>query len=320
MDKRNTIYDEAFMAEYLTGEMEESRALGFDQALEKSHELKAGFESFKSDWSQINEAILVSDEEINQAWDRQKTMINSGNQRRVWFRLVAAVVLLCSLAVVIIRYSSPTVITVSSDELVDKKYRLPDGSDVYLYPGTAIQFSEGFEDNRDLLLQGEAFFDVVRDEENPFVVDLENAKVTVLGTSFNIQESDHGHSVLVKSGKVSYQQSADTPVILTANMNLKSAKGLVTVDSLKVSNVLSWYTKSLKFEQTPLSEVIRELGHTYQHGFKFDEESISGCYLTANYDGVSLSDIKYALSKMYGLKMLDQESQTIIQGASCDMN
>ncbi len=79
---------------------------------------------------------------------------------------------------------------------------LEDGSTVRLAPGSAIgvDYANGHRHVR--LLSGEAYFEVMRDPSRPFEVTAQTAKVTVLGTGFNVRMSEDGADVAVRHGRV----------------------------------------------------------------------------------------------------------------------
>lgn len=87
-----------------------------------------------------------------------------------------------------------------------KEILLPDGSQVHLNSGSSITYENNFnKKDRVISLEGEAFFDVYRNREKPFIVATGKLMTRVLGTSFNIKTSDKENSttkVSVISGKV----------------------------------------------------------------------------------------------------------------------
>lgn len=83
-------------------------------------------------------------------------------------------------------------------------YTLPDGSHVHLNAGSKLIYSPSFKKDRHIALEGEAFFDVVKDRSKPFTVHTRQITTTVLGTSFNIRAYPENNTVTValKTGKV----------------------------------------------------------------------------------------------------------------------
>jgi ferric-dicitrate binding protein FerR (iron transport regulator) len=95
---------------------------------------------------------------------------------------------------------------------------LPDGSIVYLHPGSRLVFPVTFEgDQRVVKLEGEAYFKVAKDASHPFVVMTEHFETTVLGTEFNIKtgNSEQGTAaeLTLVSGSVAFKSNSLKPVV-----------------------------------------------------------------------------------------------------------
>jgi ferric-dicitrate binding protein FerR (iron transport regulator) len=84
-------------------------------------------------------------------------------------------------------------------------YTLPDGSHAHLNAGSKLTYPASFRKERHLVLEGEAFFEVVKDPSKPFAVQTGQITTTVLGTSFNVKAyaETEGVTVALKTGKVS---------------------------------------------------------------------------------------------------------------------
>lgn len=98
---------------------------------------------------------------------------------------------------------------------------LPDHSLVWLKKGSSLRYTQAFgKEQRHVVMEGEAFFDVKRDTLHPFVIQTGVVETRVLGTQFQVSAKDNGDvSVEVESGKVSVQLATDLtaePAILTA--------------------------------------------------------------------------------------------------------
>ncbi|NJK95371.1 MAG: FecR domain-containing protein, partial [Bacteroidales bacterium] len=116
---------------------------------------------------------------------------------------------------------------------------LPDGTSVWLNAESSLKFSQSFGKNqRDIILSGEAFFDVVRNEKIPFVVKAKNTIVKVLGTSFNIKAYPDENFVetTVVRGKVQVsspeiKNDSLQQVTLTANQKVKITGDISVVEN-----------------------------------------------------------------------------------------
>ncbi|MFT5820300.1 MAG: transmembrane sensor [Crocinitomix sp.] len=140
---------------------------------------------------------------------------------------------------------------------------LPDGSSVTFNKNTSLIYPSRFAENeRRVKLNGEAFFDIERNEEKPFIIDLpQESYVKVLGTSFNIKAAD-GDSlteVFVSTGKVEFGNGTDT-LILTAGQ-----KGIYNHNTGKFHRDESttvglkdmfWKNEKIRFDDVPLNEAI----------------------------------------------------------------
>ena len=92
------------------------------------------------------------------------------------------------------------------------RLKLSDGTIVYLNSDSELRYPVSFcATSREVELRGEAFFEVVTDPQRPFVVNAEQVRVKVLGTSFNVNtyDKDYIETVLVK-GRVGLQMEGDT--------------------------------------------------------------------------------------------------------------
>lgn len=87
---------------------------------------------------------------------------------------------------------------------------LEDGSVVYLSGQTSLKYPNHFaDDKREVILQGEAFFDVKKQSERPFFIDTDLARIEVVGTSFNIKNNHNASFLLsVREGEVRVTQKS----------------------------------------------------------------------------------------------------------------
>lgn len=133
---------------------------------------------------------------------------------RMWTRLGAtlAVVALAAVGVMEVLDHRPAQPTTASTEVAEpgqkRTFRLEDGSTVALAGGSSMQASVG--DNRRVVLRGEAYFDVARDPQRPFVIDAGDVAVQVLGTAFNVRAvAGQPTVVAVERGRVAVTRGTD---------------------------------------------------------------------------------------------------------------
>ncbi|QDH79824.1 DUF4974 domain-containing protein [Echinicola soli] len=141
---------------------------------------------------------------------------------------------------------------------------LPDGSTVHLNAGSALEFPDRFSDSLRLVkLTGEAFFDVIKDKDRPFVIISGDNRVKVLGTTFNVkQEKDF--SVALVTGSVEVADDKGNKVFLKPKeMMVKEANGMIFKKEFDPLEVIGWKDKYLVFKNDSFQEVRRKLEAWY---------------------------------------------------------
>ncbi len=158
-----------------------------------------------------------------------------------------------------------------------REINLPDGSTVWLNSNSSLSLPENFSSkHRKLFLKGEAFFEVHKDKNNSFRVFSGNSVTEVLGTSFNIiSDSISGNTgLLVNSGKVAFYSKGDRKdrKILTPGeyAMFDSESNNITLLQNPNQNCISWKTGTLKFYNTPIDEVCKDLSKHFKKNITSD--------------------------------------------------
>jgi transmembrane sensor len=123
---------------------------------------------------------------------------NTSSLKKVWIRRLSIAALISALAIgLYLMYPSTIKIAsftktnkseVSAKPGAKSKMVLPDGTTVWLNSGSKLTYSDNFRDSvRSVELDGEAFFDVVKDAKHPFIVHTSGIDIRVLGTAFNVK-------------------------------------------------------------------------------------------------------------------------------------
>lgn len=158
---------------------------------------------------------------------------------------------------------------------------LSDGTYILADAGSRITYPSVFTDERDLYLEGEAYFHVVHDTKRPFRVHANYAVITVLGTKFNVRawEDNPCVYVAVLEGKVSLQNSVVTipdKVIIqkgslaSVHVNEKP-KQPVDVD---VESLLKWRLNEIHFNNTRIKEIFSQLERWYDYKIVIADTSL----------------------------------------------
>ncbi|TDW51881.1 FecR family protein [Flavobacterium sp. 270] len=151
------------------------------------------------------------------------------------------------------------------------KLQLSDGTVVSLNSGTTFRYPEQFGINgkRNVYLTGEAFFEVAKDKQHPFIVHANQADIQVLGTKFNVSaypENPTVNSTLVEGSiQMSEAANASNVVLLAPNQMatwINNSKKIVT-KSVEPAFYSAWTKGELAFKDTPFSTIAKIIQRTY---------------------------------------------------------
>lgn len=179
---------------------------------------------------------------------------------------------------------------------------LSDKSSVLLQKGSRLSYPKSFDSvaKRVVYLSGEAFFEVEKNPEKPFVVYANELVTKVLGTSFNVKAYSYDKNVIVtvKTGKVTvasnkgietkeaFSSRNTEGVILTPNQQIvfnrndaQILKSLVQTPALQELPAIQKI--SFEFDDTPVSKVFELLEKAYSVDIVYDEDLLKSCKLTA---------------------------------------
>lgn len=185
--------------------------------------------------------------------------------------------------------------------------RLPDGTDVVLGPGSTLTPSASYgTSDRDVTLDGEAYFVVARDDARPFTVRTRDARVVDLGTAFTVQTSSaRGVSVVVTSGRVrlSAAHTSEGAMELAAGdaATLWRSDSTVRRDSVDVDRAMAFTHGRLVLRDVPVESLHDVLRRWYGLTLSVDS-SLRGRRVTATFDNESRDVVVETLALSLGAR------------------
>lgn len=213
---------------------------------------------------------------------------------------------------------------------------LSDQSVVTLEPGSKIRYPATFAaHNREVTLTGEAFFDVQKNPNKPFLVYSHDLITKVLGTSFRIKanSANRNITVSVRTGRVSvYSPALATAakpksdpetigVVLTPNQQvtyLNEEHRLVkTLVEKPVVLVQKAELPTFTFQNAPISVLMTAIEKTYGVDVVYDEEVMSKCFITTSLEQEDLYDKLGIICKLLGASYKVIDAQIVISGPGC---
>lgn len=166
-----------------------------------------------------------------------------------------------------------------------KTVTLYDGTKIILNENSELKYPDVFTDERLVHLSGEAYFEVVRNEELPFCVTTPKTRTDVLGTVFNVRAypQEAFTEVEVIDGKVSLR-----PLDAKENLMLRKGargqyhhnKARLKQDVPKTLNATYWKDKQLRFKAHKLPEVLQEIQNRLDIDIQFDNPALASCTWT----------------------------------------
>lgn len=181
---------------------------------------------------------------------------------------------------------------------------LPDGSSVLLYPSSTLRYPGEFQAERNVKLEGKAFFEVARNEQKPFIVKSGEMFTRVLGTSFSIEAFEDSTSFLitVKTGKVSVSAvdpkteesfATQNTVELIPNQQAIFDRELRSIAQSKIQSsdavrFVPAIQSSYEFKNVGVVEILSVLSKAYGVPIVADEKILAGCALTTNLNNKTL--------------------------------
>lgn len=264
--------------------------------------------------------ILHQDVESKKLYNRIKgTTVGKRRQNRWVYLRVASVLLICASIVSILYWKELLTTPKKVDEVVQVVYMtgndqhkiltFGDGTVVRLNENSKITVPSTFaEEQRLVQLEGEAYFEVARNPESPFIVETDAATVQVLGTKFDVLASDKNERirVAVSEGKVrltNRDSESMASVLLTKNHVgiLRLSDQQMTVEKTNVRNYLSWINNRLVYTGETLSQVSRQLEHLYNVQIEFESNRLKNLKLTADMEKVELPQVLQAIANTFDI-------------------
>jgi len=184
-----------------------------------------------------------------------------------------------------------------------------DGTNIWLNAGSTLKYQQNFNtDKREVFLEGEAYFDVTKNKERPFVVNAGNAQIKVLGTVFNVKaylNEPKVETVLVE-GKVEFSAQGKSVLLNPGEHILYSENtNRITKTEVNTEDYTAWKGGKIYFNNETLQELTVQLERWYEVKFQFTEEHIKKYRFT----GVINTDktLDYTLKIIAAINKVDFE-------------
>jgi len=183
------------------------------------------------------------------------------------------------------------------------KLELPDGSIVWLNSGTKISYPEKYKGKREVTLEGEGFFEVVK-SKIPFVVKTQKGDVEVLGTSFNVQSYSHeGFQTTLVTGSVMFTAvNGETVILKPGEQAAVSEAGNLSLNRVDTDIYTSWKEGKLIFYREPFAMMAKRLERWYNVKIIIGDDKLKELWFTGTVEMETLSEFMALLERTYTVR------------------
>jgi len=313
----------------LSRELSEQERSKLDAWLGSDKDNQSIYDEYKRIWLELDKVEGKTSSDVDFEWRRLERAISEEDSApaarpNVFLRIAASVVLFIALSIIVffVLNQNQTEEVVAQQAI--EEISLPEGTKVSLNRQTTLEYKTKFDgETREVKLDGEAFFEVVRDTLRPFIVQTGDLFVEVLGTAFNVKayQGDDLVEVTVESGKVAVYRMEDkgNMVILVRGQKAvfrKEVEELTRMDNEDL-NFKSWKTRHIIFEDTPMFEVVKIVNEIYGSDIRLESDQLLNCPVTTEFNGQTIETILKVLSSTLDLEVTKEAGQIIISGEGC---
>ena len=311
MEKQNNILEK-----YIRGSISEEEYNELQQQIQNDSDSSVG-DMLNECW-QKDLNIHVMPRAAKERTRRQIDEKIKKDIRRIWFKrasTIAASILIPILIISTVYFYKemdhykqiPNIVSVNKGQRAG--ITLPDGTIVHLNSESKLTYTPDFNGKlREVVLEGEAFFEVTPNKEKPFIVKTSVFDVEVLGTSFNVSVYNDENIVetALMEGKVklTMQGCPSKPVYLTPSQKFIYSRSdrQGTISIMEGDTELAWKQGILAFNAEPLEEVFRKIERWYGVTMHYDKESLVNDNFTGQFKMISIQEMMNILRMHYNLK------------------
>ncbi len=317
------------IAKHLTGEMAAEEQAWLEKWLAESPDNRQYFNQMQQLWqkSDLGKRNLQRPLDVEAALLRTKAKIQQKPLKAkvvplaYWRHGIAAAITLLLGAFWFFQQKAeaPTVQLAATENTL--RDTLSDGSVVAInqYSSLAATFTRK---SRQVKMKGEAYFEVAHNASKPFVIEVQQVQVTVVGTKFNIDNRSDPNWVIVSvvEGKVRVQSGNQTEFLTAgeqARIDCQSGK-FVKTQTKPSGNESAWANHQFKFEDVPLSEVIPLLEKSYNVKINLTNKDLENCHLSAPFNNEPIERIIVIIAETFSLEIRQIKGEYYLDGQGCD--
>ncbi|HEY0056840.1 MAG TPA: FecR domain-containing protein [Pedobacter sp.] len=328
--ENNTYYWD-ITAKYLQGKanLNEQKELQAWRESDAEHEVQ--FKAQEKLW-RLTEYTENHEVNTERAWHQTKSKIEAKLEQQKpirkmnfsWLKVAASIAIVFSSIWLFKNVTSEDEMLVVKSGNRKIEIVLPDSSHVWLNKESQLAYHRDFSGpERNVHLEGEAFFEVKKDSKRPFTIKTGSVRTTVLGTSFNLRNYSAESEVFleVATGRVSFKADSDPNEAIVTPGNgasIRKADKQLSKYSISNGNAWAWRTGKLKFDNMALKNVLSDLERFYGIAVTLENINLGTCRFSGNFENSKLEEVLQVLQVTLDLSYKTPAKNTyIISGQGC---
>lgn len=314
----------SIIAKSLTGQLDDQELNELDEWKLASKENLREYNDLVALWIKSGSLAMPSAINHHLAFETIQNTIGSYSSKKRWLKMaleIAAVLVLSIIFSGVFNYvnsdhieqitsnynSLPVYQEIKAAFGTHAKVELADGTIVFLNSGSKLRFPQTFDnqEQRNVSLDGEGYFSVTKNPDQPFVVHVKNMDIKVLGTTFNVDAYNDNQNVNIAlvEGSVMLQSNSEKGrkdlMSLSPNQVAtlnKSDNVLTKTDVADLYKYTAWVTGRIVFYNDPIQTVVNKLEKWYNVDIVIADKRLDGYRFTGTFIDESLEQILNILS------------------------
>jgi ferric-dicitrate binding protein FerR (iron transport regulator) len=311
------------LIKYLLGEATAAEKKEVETWLAAAAENQAYFAQFRTVWERSRTLAATEEVDVNAAWQLFQKRIHAPAKTATplflsgWRRIAALVLLAAGLSLITyigLKDKPVPVLTAQTGNTVMKD-TLPDGSVITLNKNSSLTYPERFiKDTRTVALKGEAFFRITPNKTRPFIITVNDVRIKVVGTSFNVRSENGLTEVIVATGMVQVQKG-NKEVALRPNEKVVVRRQDSVITKEEETAQLYQYYESREFvcDNTPLWKLVAVLNKAYGANIVIGRPELRNLPLTTTFPNESLDRILQIISLTFNIEVEKTGTSTILK-------
>ena len=269
---------EDIINKYLTGQCSEEELIEVNAWMKESEEnarqlfhMEEIYHLGKFDRYTDEQRILHAEKVLYQKLDKERSKQSKIPSMHRWIKYAAVIAVLLVISggagYWLYQENNHQLLVAIADEGIVKEVILPDGTKVWLNNSTTLKYPHEFsEKERNVYLEGEAYFEVTKNQHKPFIVQSDAMQIRVLGTTFNFKCDKNcriAEATLIEGEIEVKGNHKEGRLILTPGQRAELNNGRLTVKQVDAKLDAVWHDNLIPFQKADIFNITRTLERFY---------------------------------------------------------